>query len=93
LKEQNTTLQTELDDLLVCLAEQDEKCTSYRKRLRNLGEEVSDEDEDEDEVVEQVEADETPQHNDQTETPEQSDVVPEHSTEPPQSELEELSLV
>jgi len=47
-------MQSELDDLLVCLAEQDEKCTGYRKRLRGLGEQVTDDEDDDDDDVDET---------------------------------------
>lgn len=43
-------IQTELDDLLMVLGDAEEKSSKYRKRLVELGQEVSEEDEDEDEA-------------------------------------------
>ena len=57
LKEKSEESQAQLDDLLVCLAELDMEKDSLRKRLKALGQVVSDDDdeEDNDEAAEQQE--------------------------------------
>lgn len=53
-KKKYESLQTEMEDLLVCLAEQDIKVKSYKDILKSLGQEVSEDEYDEQEDPNQL---------------------------------------